>query len=125
MGREDSMRNRAMLLLPVGLSLLALASCIYVMNLDPVASLTALPVLGATPLHVTLDATASHDPDGTIASYLWTFGDGQTSSENAFPFAHDFTVQSESETFTIVLVVTDNQGATDTAVRNVTVNPAP
>jgi len=119
------MKTRILLLVAIGLSALTLASCIYVMNLDPVASFTASPALGTTPLDVTLDATASHDPDGTIASYLWTFGDGQTASVSVFPFIHQFTVQSESRTFTIVLVVTDNEGATDTAVHEVTVNPAP
>jgi PKD repeat protein len=117
------MRNRVALLWGVSLALLTLASCVYVFNVSPVASFTVLPALGTTPLDVALDATASHDPDGTIASYLWAFGDSQTSSESAFPFTHQFTVQSESETFTIVLTVTDNQGATDTTVRNVTVSP--
>jgi PKD repeat protein len=119
------MRNRVVLASLVGLALLTLASCVYVLNLSPVASFTALPALGTTPLDVTLDATASHDPDGTIASYLWNFGDGQTASASTFPFTHQFTVQSNSETFTIILTVTDNQGAAATAVQNVTVNPAP
>ncbi len=117
------MKNRVVLLSLVGLASVALASCTFVMNLSPVASFTALPALGTTPLDVSLNATASNDPDGTIASYLWNFGDGQTASASIFPFTHQFTVQSVSETFTIVLTVTDNQGATDTAVQNVTVNP--
>jgi PKD repeat protein len=117
------MRHRVLLLSLVGLSLLALAACVYVVNLSPVASFTALPVLGTTPLDVSLDATASDDPDGTIASYLWNFGDGQTASDSIFPFLHQFTVQSDAQTFTIVLTVTDDDGATDTAVQNVTVNP--
>jgi len=117
------MRNRIVLLSGVSLSLLALASCVYVFNVSPVASFTALPAVGTTPHIVTLDATASHDPDGTIASYLWDFGDSQTPSASAVPFTHTFTVQSNSETFTIVLTVTDNQGATDTAVQYVTVTP--
>jgi PKD repeat protein len=119
------MSKRIAAVLSVGLVLLALASCVYVLNLSPVASFTALPASGTTPLDVTLDASASHDSDGSIASYLWSFGDGQTSSASVFPFTHQFTVQSESETFTIVLTVTDNQGATDTTVRDVTVDPAP
>jgi PKD repeat protein len=118
------MKNRVVLLSSVGLALFALASCVYVFNVSPVASFTALPAIGTTPLDVTLDATASHDPDGTIALYLWDFGDSQTASQSILtPFMHTFTVQSDSETFTIVLTVTDNQGATDTAVQHVTVNP--
>ncbi len=117
------MRHRVLLLSVVGLSLFALASCVYITNLSPVASFTALPALGTTPLNVSLNATASYDPDGAIVSYLWNFGDGQTASDSIFPFWHEFTVQSDAQTFTIVLTVTDNGGATDTAVQNVTVNP--
>ena len=89
------MRNRAALLSVVSLALLALVSCSFIMNMSPIASFTALPALGTTPLDVALDATASDDPDGTIASYLWNFGDGQTSSASIFPFTHQFIVQSE------------------------------
>jgi len=119
------MRNRVVLLSGVSLVLLALASCVYLFNVSPVASFTVTPPggSGSTALTVSLDASASHDPDGTIASYLWNFGDSQTGSQYSFPFTHLFTVQTDPETFTIVLTVTDNQGATDTAVRDVTVIP--
>jgi PKD repeat protein len=117
------MRERAVLFVAVCWVLLSLVSCIYVSNLRPVASFTALPAVGTTPLDVTLDATDSRDPDGTITAYLWDFGDDQTLSRSIFPFTHLFTVQSSSETFTIVLTVRDDQGGTDTAVQYVTVNP--
>lgn len=119
------MKDRLVAVSLVGLALFTLASCVFVVNLSPVASFTASPTLGVTPLDVALDASASDDPDGTIASYLWSFGDGQTSSASLFPFTHQFTVQSNAQTFTIALTVTDDDGATDTAVQNVTVNPAP
>ena len=120
------MRNRVVLLSGVSLALLALASCVYLFNVSPVASFTVTPPggSGSATLTVSLDASASHDPDGTIASYLWNFGDSQTASQiSSLPFTHLFTVQTDPETFTIVLTVTDNQGATDTAVRDVTVTP--
>ena len=117
------MRNRVVLLSGVSLVLLALASCVYLFNVSPVASFTMTSTGNVTPLIVLLDPSASHDPDGTIASYLWSFSDSQTPSQSGTPFTHTFTVQSDSETFTIALTVTDNQGATDTAVQYVTVNP--
>ena len=43
-------------------------------NLPPVAAYS--PV--CTALTCTFDAGASVDPDGTVACYAWTFGDGQT-----------------------------------------------
>lgn len=116
------MRQRALGSLVV-LGLALLTSCVYVANMPPVASFTATPAIGTTPLDVSLDAGASSDPDGELVSFVWNFGDGQTSSASAFPFVHEFTVQSTARTFTIVLAVTDDGGAVDTAVQFVTVNP--
>ncbi len=117
------MKGRVVLLSAAALALLFLASCFYLGNMQPVASFTAQPTHGVTPLDVEFDASASHDPDGLIAAYLWDFGDGQTSPASVFPFTHQFTVQSASEVFTVVLTVTDSLGADDTAVQNITVDP--
>ncbi len=63
--------------------------------------------------------STSSDPDGTIASYSWTFGDGATS-----------TVQNPSHTYaaggtyTVTLTVTDNQSATNAVSHSVTVTAA-
>ncbi len=117
------MKGRVVLLSTAVLALVFLASCYYFENMQPVASFTAQPTHGTSPLSVAFDASASHDPDGTITGYLWDFGDGQTSSMSAFPFSHEFTVQSASEVFTVVLTVMDAFGADDTAVQNITVDP--
>ena len=58
----------------------------------------------------------SSDPDGTIASYSWNFGDGQTASV-ANP-AHTY---SAGGNYAVNLTVTDNQGATATATITVAV----
>lgn len=109
------------LVLLVG-GLFALAGCIYFGNVPPVASFTATPSSGTTPLPVDFNASGSSDVDGTIVSYLWDFGDTQTGSGVLVP--HTFTVQSESRVFTVILTVTDDDGAPDTAVQNVSVAPA-
>lgn len=99
---------------------LGLAGCFYIGNVPPVASFTATPQSGPAPLHVVFDASASHDDDGTIVSYLWDFGDTQTGS--AVAPTHDYT-QTPSRAYNVVLTVTDNAGATDTAAHYVTVTP--
>jgi probable HAF family extracellular repeat protein len=83
-------------------------------NLRPVASFTVTPGSGLLPLAVSLDASASRDTDGSIASYQWDFGDGAT--------ATGATVQHtyiRSARFEVRLSVTDNRGAIGTTVRAV------
>lgn len=69
----------------------------------------------------TFDASGSLDPNGTIVSYAWDFGDGATGS--GATVTHTFT---QDGTFQVRLTVTDNDGLTDTAVFTLTVaNVAP
>ncbi len=81
-------------------------------NKVPVAAFTKT----AAGLAATADATTSQDPDGTIASYAWDFGDSATATSKTA--AHTY---AASGTFTITLTVTDNQGATGTTSQSVTV----
>ncbi len=66
---------------------------------------------------VTLDASGSSDPDGTIVSYVWTEdGDEIATSVKS-------TVPLTVGTHAITLAVTDNMGAIDTDDVEITVNP--
>ncbi|CAM2005717.1 M6 family metalloprotease domain-containing protein [Acanthopleuribacter pedis] len=56
------------------------------------------------------------DSDGSIASYAWTFGDGN-SATSANP-SHTY---ASAGTYTVTLTVTDNDGASDSASASVTV----
>ena len=105
--------------------LFIVAGCIFVGNIHPVASFTATPLSGTSGVIVSFDATASSDADGTIETYYWDFGDGQTPSFIVSTlFTHTFiNVQSESRVFRVVLTVTDNLGADDQAVVDITVAP--
>ncbi|NJM17138.1 MAG: PKD domain-containing protein [Bacteroidales bacterium] len=47
-------------------------------NIAPEISMKAAPVQGRAPLEVNFDASASFDPDGSVASYAWDFGNGNT-----------------------------------------------
>ena len=66
---------------------------------------------------VTLDASDSSDPDGTITSYEWNFGDGQTGSGETV--VHTYPTGS---THTAILTVTDNDGVANTDTVRITVN---
>ncbi|GIG56758.1 hypothetical protein Lfu02_11300 [Longispora fulva] len=66
------------------------------------------------------DATASTDPDGTIASYMWTFGDGGT----ATGVKPSHTYPARTATYRVTLTVTDNRGATATATADVSCTQA-
>lgn len=63
--------------------------------------------------------STSSDPDGTLAGYSWTFGDGTTST--AQNPSHTF---AAGGTYTVSLTVTDNRGAQSAATaKTVTVTP--
>jgi len=89
-------------------------------NQSPTASFTATPVSGQAPLTVAFDASASIDADGSITSYSWNFGDG--SSGTGVTASRTY---AAAGTFTTVLTVTDNRGATGRATRILTVTAGP
>ena len=59
----------------------------------------------------------SSDPDGTIVSWLWDFGDGNTSTEQN-P-THTYAAYGK---YNVTLTVTDSDGATDTITKQITVS---
>jgi PKD repeat protein len=79
-------------------------------NKPPVAVFTAK----VTDLSAAFDAAGSTDSDGQIASYAWTFGDGETGT-GVSP-THTYRAGS----YSVTLTVTDDDGATDTTTRAVT-----
>jgi PKD repeat protein len=79
-------------------------------NRPPVARFTHAPTIGYTPLTVTFAGSSSSDSDGRIVSYKWDFADGKTASGSATK--HVFTLK---KLHPVVLTVTDDDGATDTA----------
>ena len=70
---------------------------------------------------VNFDGSGSSDPDGSIVSYAWDFGDGSTGA--GISISHTY---SAAGTYTVTLTVTDNEGAIgqDTAIVTVTEKPA-
>ncbi|RKZ60442.1 MAG: hypothetical protein DRR08_11330 [Candidatus Parabeggiatoa sp. nov. 2] len=89
-------------------------------NQRPKADFTVTPKSGPAPLEVTLDASASSDPDDDIESYEWSAAEQTTAGQKA---SMTFT---EAGSHKITLVVTDGFGASDTVHQTVTVTkPAP
>jgi PKD repeat protein len=82
-------------------------------NVPPTAAFTA----SCGGLSCTVDAGASTDSDGSIASYAWDFGDGTNGS--GATASHTY---AAAGTYTITLTVTDNRGGTATTTRPVTVS---
>lgn len=74
----------------------------------PEAAFTASPSSGGTPLTVAFNAAASSDSNGTISSYVWSFGDGSTGS--GVSAIHTYSAQGS---YTAMLTVTDNDGFSD------------
>ena len=86
-------------------------------NAPPTAVASATPSSGAAPLSVAFNSAGSNDPDGSITSYSWNFGDGTAPVVSAST-SH---VYQNAGTYTAILTVTDNRGATGTAPVTITV----
>ncbi|MCU1437731.1 MAG: cell surface protein [Naasia sp.] len=83
-------------------------------NTPPTASFTA----AATGLQVSVNAAASTDSDGTIASYAWNWGDGTPAGAGATA-THSY---GAAGTYTVTLTATDDDGGAATTTRSVTVS---
>ncbi len=92
---------------------------ISAVNQAPVASFTTAYAANTIPMDVTFDASSSSDADGSIASYVWSFGDGTTGT--GVTTSHTYTTAG---TFAAKLTVTDNGGLTSTkTISLVTTDP--
>jgi PKD repeat protein len=87
----------------------------------PVAVATASATSGSAPLSVQFTGSTSYDPDGSIATYAWDFGDGSAGDATADP-SHTYLNKG---TFVAVLTVVDKSNWTDTASVVITVIDVP
>jgi len=86
-------------------------------NTPPTAVVSATPTSGSAPLTVSFNSAGSSDPDGSISAYNWNFGDG-SAVVNTATASH---IYQNAGTFTAILTVTDNRGATSNASASITV----
>ncbi len=82
-------------------------------NVTPAALFTSTCTFG----HCSFDGTESFDPDGSIASYSWDFGDGGSAS-----IASPSHVYTQAGQYNATLTVTDNDSAPGSVTHQVTVN---
>jgi len=86
-------------------------------NQDPVANVGG-SYSGNVNNIVSFNGSSSYDNDGTISSYSWDFGDGDTGIGQTT--THIYTSEGS---YTVTLTVTDNDGATDTTSNTVGISP--
>jgi PKD repeat protein len=89
-------------------------------RLPPVARLTG-PSQTEALRPVSFDGAGSSDPDGTLTRYRFDFGDATSPVEG--PAAQAAHTYLSPGTYTVTLVVTDNEGLQSTATQALTVTP--
>ncbi len=85
-------------------------------NQPPVAIFTVEPLEPTANQEITFDASAAADPDGTIVSYSWDFGDQTTGQGKTVEHTY-----KAAGTYKVTLTVTDDKGATSSAFQNLVV----
>jgi len=93
---------------------LPVTGMIEVTNNEPVGKISCKPT-GEVRKEHSFDASESSDPDGTIVSYQWDFGDASMNDTGEEVF-HTYT---KAGNFPVKLIVTDNDGATAETERTV------
>ncbi|MEN8167639.1 MAG: PKD domain-containing protein [Pseudomonadota bacterium] len=83
---------------------------------DPPTADPGGPYTASVGENIAFDGTNSFDPDGSISSYAWDFGDG--GSGNGSTPSHAYSVDGN---YTVSLTVTDNDNATDSATTTATI----
>ena len=85
----------------------------------PIASFTYLPLDPAVNEIITFNASNSYDSDGFIVNYEWEFGDGFNKTGEVVTHAY-----ASPGNYSVILTVTDDDGAVDTETKDITVSGA-
>jgi PKD repeat protein len=88
-------------------------------NAAPTANFSTLPTSPTIGEWVRFDGAGSTDSDGSIVSYQWSYGDGHGTSPSVNSYS--YYAFTSAGTYVVSLTVTDDDGATNTTTRNVSV----
>jgi hypothetical protein len=92
---------------------------LLVSNNGPVADAGG-PYFGNVDESITFNGSGSYDPDGSIISYKWEFGDGTNGSGEITTNTY-----YAPDSYTVVLTVTDDMGASDQDITIACINDPP
>jgi hypothetical protein len=97
-------------------------------NLAPEAEITFTPLNLTAPANVTIDGSGSHDDDGSITAHSWVIsgpgGYSHVEAENAGAPAQLNLTFTTAGSYTVMLVVLDDDGAANSGTITIPVNAA-
>lgn len=93
---------------------------VVIQDRSPVARLSSSTLSSATGSTISFDGGSSADPDGSITTYRWDFGDG--TSGTGVTTGHAY---ASPGNYTVRLTITDNSGLTGSTSSSVLVKAAP
>jgi glucose/arabinose dehydrogenase len=94
-------------------------------NQAPKAKIGLSGSFGPAPFNVQFVGTGSTDPENAALSYVWNFGDGNSSTLSNPNHTFYSTVGSAPQAFTVSLTVTDIGGLSNTATQIISTNNTP
>ena len=90
-------------------------------NTPPITFFTYSPENPVVNQTITFNASSSYGPDGNIMNYEWDFGDGNVTNITEEIINHSYL---EAGSYKVTLTVTDDDGATNSTTKIITVQPA-